>query len=679
MRLSVEKASAQARKLEKRGDFDAAHALYAELLGQYSQNRRVAGALEALIERTGNPPIETLKALEAAYHRRDYAAVIGTGTALAASFPRSVTLWNILGAAALALKEAKAAEASFRQALAIHPQNVDALSNLGVALKAQNRFDEALASYAAAAEFAPNNASILFNLANLLRGAGRQQEAIAAFEKAARARPGDAEARFSIASILQEAGDGPAAVDHAMKALAIDPDHARARALAMHQLCHLCDFEGLEAHRSHVETLGLDGQAIEPFALIALDDSPGRFRQRSEAWAGKIAVPSAPLPARPVSDSSGRIRLGYFSADFHNHATMYLISQVFAHHDRGRFEIAVYSYGGKEDAAIGPRLRQAAGLYRDVAPLPDTEIVQLARADGLDVAVDLKGYTKGARPGIFAARVAPVQISYLGFPGTMGAPFIDYLVADEVIIPESHAQHYSEAVIRLPHSYQPTDETRAILQDASSRSDHGLPETGFVFCGFNATYKIQPRDFAVWMRLLSTVGGSVLWLLKSNDWAQANLRATAKAAGIDPDRLVFAPPIGHLPHLSRHRHADLFLDTFTCNAHTTASDALWAGLPLVTRIGEQFAARVAASVLNAAGLPELVTQTDAAYEELALGLATDPARLAAVKAKLAAARSTAPLFDSAGYTRHLEAAFAAAHRRQLAGEAPAPIRIAAGT
>ena len=371
-----------------------------------------------------------------------------------------------------------------------------------------------------------------------------------------------------------------------------------------------------------------------------------------------------------------RIRVGYFSADVHNHATMYLTLRLFERHDSERFAITLYSYGGKRDAAVDTRLAATPTRYRDVHALSDAEIVALARADGLDIAVDLNGYTKGARSGLFAARLAPVQINYLAFASTMGAPFIDYIVADPVLIPDSHRGYYTEAVITLPDSYQPTDETRPIAEDASSRRDHGLPEAGTVFCAFNANHKIQPRDFAIWMRLLGAVEGSVLWLLRSGDRAEANLMRAASAAGIDPARLVFAPRLPHLPHLARHRHADLFLDTFAYNAHTTASDALWAGLPLVTRIGEQFAARVAASILTAAGLPELITRSDAEYEALALALARDPARLAALRTKLAAGKASAPLFDSLRYTRHLEAAYEAAHKRRIDGKPPAPIRIA---
>ncbi|MBO0902988.1 tetratricopeptide repeat protein [Jiella sonneratiae] len=672
--MQLDKAVGKARRLEKSGNFDAAAEVYAQLLRQFPQNPRIAAALEALLRENANPPLARLQALEAAYARRDYAGVLAGGRALAAAFPRSVTLHNILGAAELALRDAGAAEASFRRALAANPRDVDALGNLGVALKAQGRTDAALEVYAMAAAVAPDNANVKFNLANLLRQSGRREAALQAYEALAAARPGDAEPHFAMAAIRQELGQGAEAVADGLKALAADPGHGRAKALVIHQLGHFCDFEALAPLVPGIETLGIDGPPVEPFALLSIADAPALNLKRARAWSTRF--PAAPALAR-TPRREGPIRVGYFSADFHNHATVYLMSQVFARHDRNAFEICLYSFGGKEGGAITERLRQKSSRYHDVHLLPDAAIAALARQDGLDVAVDLKGYTKDARPGIFASRAAPVQINYLGFPGSMGAPFIDYVVADPILVPDSHAGFYSEQPILLPDSYQPTDETRAIPVDGSSRADHGLPEAGFVFCAFNATYKIQPRDFALWMTILSAVEGSVLWLFRSNAAAEANLRKAAAGHGVDPARLVFAPSLPHLGHLARHRHADLFLDTFAYNAHTTASDALWAGLPLVTRIGEQFSARVAASILTAAGLPELITRSDAEYLALVLALAREPARLSALKDRLAATRTTAPLFDSRRYTRHLEAAYRATHRRHLDGLPPAPIRVSA--
>jgi predicted O-linked N-acetylglucosamine transferase (SPINDLY family) len=350
------------------------------------------------------------------------------------------------------------------------------------------------------------------------------------------------------------------------------------------------------------------------------------------------------------------VRLGYFSADFHDHATMHLMAGLLREHDRARFEIHAYSYGRTPGGAQREALLGRVDHFADVADLSDRAVVELARGHGLDLAIDLKGYTRNGRSQLFAHRLAPVQVSYLGYPGTSGADFFDYLIADAVVVPDAELAHYSERVVRLPHSYQPNDDRRAIAPAQTTRARFGLPETGFVFCCFNQNYKIGPREWAIWMRLLQRVDGSVLWLLRSNKWAEANLRRAAKQAGVAPTRLVFAGRLHHAEHLERHRHADLFIDTFNVNAHTTASDALWAGLPVVTRPGRQFAARVAASLLTAIDLPELIAESDEAYETLILDLATDPARLAAIRAKLAANRLTAPLFDTVRYTRDFESA-----------------------
>jgi predicted O-linked N-acetylglucosamine transferase (SPINDLY family) len=359
--------------------------------------------------------------------------------------------------------------------------------------------------------------------------------------------------------------------------------------------------------------------------------------------------------------------VGYFSADFHDHATLHLMSGLLREHDRNRFEIHGYSYGATRGGELRDRVAASMACFTDVRDLSDQAIVDLARSNGLDIAIDLKGYTRHSRSRLFAYRLAPIQINYLGYPGTMGADFIDFMIADRVVVPDRERKFYAEKVIYLPNSYQPNDITREIARTQTRRADFGLPETGIVFCCFNQSYKITPNEFEIWMRLLRKVDGSVLWLLRSNSWAEANLRREAGLRGVDPDRLVFARKLPHAEHLARHQHADLFIDTFNVNAHTTASDALWAGLPVVTKAGRQFAARVAASLLTAVGLPELITETEQDYETLILHLATSPDGLAAIKAKLAQNRSSRPLFDTVRYARDFERALEAAYQEHLAG------------
>jgi len=321
------------------------------------------------------------------------------------------------------------------------------------------------------------------------------------------------------------------------------------------------------------------------------------------------------------------------------------------------------------------RLINEVDIFHDISQFNDTHIVELVLREKLDVAIDLKGYTKDSKTSLFSSRLAPVQINYLGYPGTLGADFIDYIVADPIVIPEDKRQHYSEQIMYLPHTYQPNDNTRTVSQKVQTREDMGLPSDGFVFCCFNNNYKISPKEFDIWMRLMGKVEGSVLWLLKSNKWTEHNLKREAEARGLSADRVIFAERVENSEHLARHRLADLFLDTFNYNAHTTASDALWAGLPVVTKLGKGFAARVAGSLLSAVGLPELITHDEEAYEALILKLATQPKKLDTIKKKLEVNRLSQPLFNTEQYTKHLENGYQQAYQRYFEGKEPDTIIV----
>jgi predicted O-linked N-acetylglucosamine transferase (SPINDLY family) len=388
-----------------------------------------------------------------------------------------------------------------------------------------------------------------------------------------------------------------------------------------------------------------------------------------------------PRAARPLSlgrrDRHEKTRIAYLSANFHEHAVAYLAAGLFEAHDRQRFEITAVSFGPAAQGGIRDRLERAFDRFVDVGGDSDEEVAQMLAAAEVDIAVDLTGHTADSRTGILAHRPAPVQVNFLGYPGTLGAEYIDYIIADRFVIPPGEDAFYSERVVRLPDSYQVNDAKRRIAEGTPSRADAGLPETGFVFCCFNNNFKITPEIFDVWMRLLSQVDGSVLWLLEDTATAAANLRSEALRRGVDAERLVFAPRRAQDEHLARHRLADLFVDTLPYNAHTTASDALWAGLPLVTCMGSTFAGRVAGSLLHAAGLPELATRSLDEYETLALRLATTPPLLAAIRARLAEHRATCPQFDTDRFRRHLEAAYTTMLERHLAGLPPASFTVAA--
>ena len=365
-----------------------------------------------------------------------------------------------------------------------------------------------------------------------------------------------------------------------------------------------------------------------------------------------------------------RIRLGYFSTDFYDHAVSQLIVELIELHSRERFEVIAFSLTPGINDQMRLRLKHAFDRFIDVSGQTDNEVALLAQESGLDIAIDLNGHTGGSRPGIFAARAAPIQINYLGYPGTMGANYIDYLIADPILIPNKERCNYSEKIVYMPHCYQPNASRRAIADTGLTRDELGLPPNCFVFCCFNNTYKILPSIFDIWIRILLRVDNSVLWLLESNEQSHDNLVEEARKRGLGTERLIFAKRCPSPQHLARHRLADLFLDTFPYNAHTTASESLWAGLPLLTLSGETFPSRVAASLLNTIGLPELVTDTTEEYERRAIQLATDEDMLLRIKQKLMLARATTPLFDTKLYAKHIESAYAETYRRYRLGLPP---------
>ena len=582
--------------------------------------------------------------------------------------PRFAQAHNNLGNALRERGRLDEAADCYRRALAAQPDYAEASNNLGVTLGALGLLEAAATAYRRAAEINPRYAEAHNNLGAALKGLGQLEEAVACFEQALELRPNFAEAHNNLGNAMKDMGRPDLAVEHYRRALDVRPGYDGALAQMLNQLAHMCDFDAIDAAARDIANLGLQKGNVPPFAMLTLEDVPERHLLRSITHAGKYVRAATP-PPRP-SYRPQRLRIGYFSADFHNHATMYLMAQLFDRHDQKRFSIHAYSFGPDRDDAMRRRLVMAVDQFKDVRDLSDDAIAALARDDGIDIAIDLKGYTVLSRPGIFAYRPAALSMSYLGYPGSMGADFIDYILADAVVLPPGDHAFYTEKPAYLKHSYQVNDRGRMISDRVFTRAEQGLPETGVVFCCFNNSYKIGRPAFEIWMRLLTQTQGSVLWLLASNAWAQANLQAQAAALGVDPTRLAFADKLPHSEHLARHRCADLFLDTFNYNAHTTASDALWAGLPVLTRAGRGFPARVAASLLTAVGLPEMIAETEEAYERLALELAHDPARLAAITAKLAANRLTTPLFDSAAFVEELETLYDRAYERLLTGQAP---------
>ena len=601
----------------------------------------------------------------------------------AASFKRTLQIkpdyaeaYNNLGNILKGQGKLDEALESYKRALEIKPNYPVAYNNLGNALKDQGKLDEAVASCKRALEIKPDFAEAYINLGNALKEQGKLDEAVASYKQALEIKPDYPVAYNNLGTVLTKQGKLDEAVASYKRALEIKPDYAVAEAQMRHQQQHMCDFTLYTGLKEVAQRLDTSDEAIPPFIQLSWQDNAAAQLHRSQRFAKTNYPTASPAPiAKPPTVRPERLRVGYFSADFHNFPGMYLMARMLEIHNRNAFEIFAYSYGPQKNDEMRRRIRDGVDHFVDIAGQTDQSIQSQAKSDKIDIAIHRNGYTTSSRTEIFVNRLAPIQISYLGYPGSLGAEFIDYIVADPIVVPAEQRQFYSERIIYLPDTYQPTDNTRQIASINTKRAEFGLPEKGVVFCCFNNSFKISPHEFDIWMRLLSKVGGSVLWLLEGNEWAAKNLRLEAENRGINPDRLVFAKRLPQVEHLARHKHIDLFLDTFNYNAHTTASDALWAGLPVVTKAGEQFSARVAASVLDAVGLPELITASEDEYEQLAFELATKPRKLKTLKRKLAKNIASQPLFDTERYTRNFEAGLQKAYNLYFEGKRPEDIWV----
>lgn len=563
---------------------------------------------------------------------------------------------------------------AYDKALGLAPDFPEAWLNRGNLLNAVNRCEEALAAFDRALALRPDLAEAWLGLGNVLFLLKRHQEAISAYEKALSIRPDMAEAQlgrgnvFGVLKRHREAANAYAAV------LSIEPQQSVTKGLLLHQKMLGCDWSGLDVLAAEIEKDIAAGKlSAEPFALQAISDSPRILQLCAELYNRQ----KYPAQAKPFLPQPGheKIRIGYLSGELREQATSHLIVGVLEQHDVSRFEVYAFDNGWDDRSEIRGRIKAAVDEMIEIRQLSDASALAAIREKQIDVLINLNGYFGEQRTQLCAHRAAPIQANYLGFPGTLGANYMDYIIADSQVVPEDHECFYDEKVIYLPNCYQANDRNKKIAPSAPTRLECGLPESGFVFCCFNNSYKILPGIFDRWMRILSHVDNSVLWLFGDNQETISNLKREATARNVDPQRLVFARPIPLADHLARQARADLFLDTLPCNAHTTASDALWAGLPLLTCVGGAFSGKVAASLLNAIQLPELITTTLEDYERLAIELAVQPEKLSAVKDKLAGNRLTTSLFDTPLFTRHLETAYSVMYERYRAGLAPDHIRI----
>jgi protein O-GlcNAc transferase len=614
------------------------------------------------------------------------------------------------GNALLALERFDEAVASYDKALSVRPDNADCHAGRGLALHALKRFDVALASYDKALAVDPDRGDGWFARGNALHELRRFPEALASFERALAIRPDFAEAYYGRGRALQalkRLEDALADFDAALamkpffadclysygnalrelnrledagaafeRLLDFAPDHAFLKGMLLYTKMFCCDWDRFAFLADAVKRDIEAGQkAAEPFVYQAVSSSAENLQRCAEIFAAARYPRASTAMWSGERYDHGKIRIGYVSGEFRYQATSILIAELFERHDKNRFALYAFDNGWDDGSPLRARINGACDEIVDIAGLGDLAAAAAIKQRQIDILVDLNGYFGSERTGVFACKPAPVQVNYLGFPGTMGADYMDYIIADAAVIPPDQRGFYTEKIIYLPDFYQANDTKRRIAARAPGRQEYGLPDQAFVFCCFNNSYKITPEIFDVWMRLLGQVEGSVLWLLQHNEVTPRNLRREAEQRGIAPERLVFARGIPLDEHLARHRLADLFLDTLPYNAHTTANDALWAGLPLVTCAGSTFPGRVATSLLRAVGLPELIGDSLAEYEALALQLAQDRDRLAALKARLDRNRATCVLFDAPRFARHIEAAYAVMWERSRRGEPPESFAI----
>lgn len=631
--------------------------------------------------------------------------------------PHHLNYLNNHGLALNADNQPAAALKSFQQAISLQPKDLDVQLNIGNTLMTLSRFEEAagyyrrllrvlpkrddiraalchclstlgnqahgLGNYTQAAScfqeallLEPQDAALFYNLGNAQRELGMPAEAAKQYQKAIQYAPHDADAYNNLGNVQRELGQLDMAIDSYQKALAVNPQLYHAKVHLVHQKQHICDWQGLDTDiaeiRHWVKTV--PAAQISPFAFLAMPTTTaGEQKQCANNWVSNRYAPLTALAEQlnfkhakntDPQIKPSKIKIAYLSADFRLHPLAFLVSELIELHDRTQFDVIGFSYGVNDKSSTRARLEKAFDEFYDVRDLSEIEAVKKIYACGIDILVDLTGFTQTSRSGIAALRPAPINVNWLGFPGTMGQisdnqnnrPLFDYILTDSFISPPEFANHYAEQLTLLPYCYQPNDRKRPIGK-TPSREACQLPNDTFIFCCFNQTFKITPDVFATWMRLLKSVPNSVLWLLDCNSWAKQNLMLAAVAQGVAANKLIFAPRVSIADHLARHIHADLFLDTLTYNAHTTCSDALWMGVPVLTCVGDTFAARVAGSLLQASDLNELITYSLQDYENKALYLANNPAALLKIKEKLLAEKMTSKLFDTQLFAKSLEASY----------------------
>lgn len=607
---------------------------------------------------------------------------------LLSAYPHSSVLWNIEGVVKKSLELNDDAEFAFKKVVEINPKNHEGFNNLGIILKEKKKFNDAIFNFKKAINLnksfteALNNLGTTyheigefqnaiqhfrnsikfnslyyvshFNLGNTLLELNELKEAEVSFKNSIKINPEFFQANYNLGNVYEKMGEIELAISRYEEAFRKRPSSSRSFAKMIYLKKRICDWAIDYSKEEKFRDLGIVGERISPLLTLSFEDNPERQMLRSIKYASEkfLVREQKYFPKTPPKN---KIKVGYFSSDFHDHAVLNALLGLIETHDRSKFEIYAYHYNKFKRDELTKKLKNNVDLYFDISHMNNLKAVELIESHSLNIAIDLNGFTKNSRSELFSFRLAPIQLNFLGFPGTMGTNCIDYLVADKIVIPKQQRKFYKEKILFLPNCFLPNDNKRTLPTLTTSRSNYNLPESAFVFCCFNNSYKISSDEFSIWMNLLKKIKNSVLWLSKSNKWVQSNLRNEAKKRKIDPDRLVFAEKVSSIKeHLNRHKHADIYLDTFNYNGHTSVSDALWSGLPVITKLGKQFSSRVASSLLNSIGLNELITNNRKEYESLALELAINPTKLSILKMKVERNIIIHPLFNNKLYAKHFE-------------------------
>ncbi len=585
--------------------------------------------------------------------------------------------YNNLGNIYFILGNLNGALQNYENAIRFKEDFADAYNNKGNVLRKFNKKKDAIESYQKAIKFNKNHFQAYYNLGVALKEQKKYELAIKNYEKAKKLKPDYLEVYIGLGNLYLEIKNNSLAIQCYEKAIKIKPSYNFLLGNILHTKLKLCNWNDLYENIKDLEEKILSLKKVSlPFPLLTFNNSLKLQKICAKIW-GDHQVSShkkilGPIPRKEINK---KIKIGYYSADFHDHATSNLMVNLFELHDRSKFEIVGFYFGPESQHEMHKRVSNAFDQFINVKLKTDREIAELSRELNIDIAIDLMGFVKNNRFKIFIEKCAPIQVNYLGYPGTMGTDYIDYIIADEILIPKESREYYSEKIVYLPNSYQPNDLKKKISEKTFKREEVGLPKNNFVFCSFNQSSKVLPKIFDIWMRILKKVDGSVLWLLESNNKTCKNLKDHANKRGIDPGRLIFADRLPIEKHLARHKAADLFIDTFPCNAHTTCSDALWAGLPVLTLQGETFASRVASSLLNAVGLKELITKNSYEYEQKAVELGKDLSKVISLKKKLDSNKLTKPLFNTKLFTSHIEQAYLEMYKRYNENQKPENIEI----